>query len=300
MGRVITIVSGKGGVGKTSVTANLGIALAEQGLRVLLVDADIAMANLSLLLGMQASPITLHDVLLGESDVRDVIYDGPKGIGFIPSGLSLQSYRRVDPDRLKAVIKEIKEEYDYILLDGPAGIERAVLAAIAASDEVLVLTEPNPPAIADALKIKLVAQRLNARVIGFVLNNVREQRGEVSAEDIMKMLELPVYGKIPFDEEMRKTFLMKKVEPVILRNPRTFAVQAIRGVASKLSGIKLSSEEEASARGRASAPGSEGGFFKGLFSIFSKKPKGEASGKQKATQAKDKQSNNKQNKEEVK
>lgn len=91
MGRIITLASGKGGVGKTSITANLGIALVQRGNKVLLVDADVAMANLSLLLGMQSSPITLHDVLLGEATIRDATYDGPGGVHFIPSGLSLDS-----------------------------------------------------------------------------------------------------------------------------------------------------------------------------------------------------------------
>src|SRR3989338_8722844 len=107
MGRSIAIVSGKGGVGKTSICANLGIALAQRGVSVCLVDADIAMANLSLLLGMQSSPITLHDVLLGEAGVQDAIYDGPKGVKFVPSGLSLENYRRVDSERLAKVVTSI-------------------------------------------------------------------------------------------------------------------------------------------------------------------------------------------------
>jgi len=126
MTRIITLASGKGGVGKTSITANIGIALAQQGQRVLLVDADVAMANLSLLLGMQSSPITLHDVLLGEANSQDSIYDGPEGINFIPSGLSLESYKRVDSERLEAIISEVASNYDYVLLDAaePLSVRR--------------------------------------------------------------------------------------------------------------------------------------------------------------------------------
>src|SRR3989344_3148945 len=128
MSRVIALASGKGGVGKTTITANLGIALAQRGQRVLLIDADIAMANLSLILGMHSSPITLHDVLLGEASIQDAIYDGPAGIAFIPSGLSLESYRRVDSERLEQVVESIKDQFDFILLDAPAGIEKNVTA----------------------------------------------------------------------------------------------------------------------------------------------------------------------------
>src|SRR3989338_4275778 len=135
MGRVISLISGKGGVGKTTITANLGIALAKRGLNVCLVDADIAMANLSLILNMQNSPITLHDVLLGEASVQDAIYDGPAGVRFMPSGLSLENYRRVYSESLHGVIESLRQQYDFGLLDCAGGIEKNVIAAISASDE---------------------------------------------------------------------------------------------------------------------------------------------------------------------
>ena len=241
MARIITIASGKGGVGKTTLTANLGIALSQMGKRVLLVDADIAMANLSLLLGMQSSPITLHDVLLGESAIDDAIYDGPAGSNFIPSGLSLESYRRVDSERLESVVRSVAEKYDFILLDAPAGIEKNVMAALAAADEILLLTVADSPSIADVLKIKLTAQRLGSNPIGVVLNLSTGEKGEIGSDDIMKMLELPVYGVIPFDPEVRRSFMQEKVQPVILRKPNSPASIAIRKIAAKIAGVKIES-----------------------------------------------------------
>ena len=227
MARIIALASGKGGVGKTVITVNLGIALARRGKRVLLVDADIAMANLSLLLGMQSSPITLHDVLLGESSVSDAIYDGPEGVQFIPSGLSLESYRRVDSERLAPVLQEIVEDYDFILIDAPAGIEKNVMSALSAAEEILLVTAPNSPSIADVLKTKIVAQRLGSKPIGVIINFTRGEKGEIDKEDIMKMLELPVYGIIPFDDEVRKSFMQERVSPVIVRKPDCPASEAI-------------------------------------------------------------------------
>ncbi|MDO8647235.1 MAG: cell division ATPase MinD [Candidatus Diapherotrites archaeon] len=266
MGRVICIASGKGGVGKTFLTGNVGIALAQHGFSVCLVDADIAMANLSLLLGMQSSPITLHDVLLGEATIQDAIYEGPKGVKFIPSGLSLENYRRVDSERLESVINSIANQFDFVLLDIPAGIEKNVLSAIAASDEVLLIATPDPPSIADVLKTKIVAQRLNRKTIGIVLNLVRGEKGEISDTDVMKMLELPVYGIIPYDPEVRKTFLHEKGGPLMVRTPDSPAALAVQKTASKIAGIEISI-----ASPKSKNPIMQ--FFNKLFSIFKKKPK---------------------------
>lgn len=262
MGRVIAIVSGKGGVGKTTITANLGIALAKRNLNVCLIDADIAMANLSLLLNMQNSPITLHDVLLGEANIQDSIYDGPAGIKFIPSGLSLENYRRVDSERLQSVIESIRNQFDYILLDCAAGIEKNVLAAVSASDEILLVTAPTSPSIADVLKAKITAQRLGSKTIGVLMNFVRKEKGEISKDDVMKMLELPVLATIPFDDEVRKSFMQEKVMPVMVRVPGTPAAVEIQKAAAKIAGLKTQIDQ-----------GKKKGFFAILFGFFKRKPK---------------------------
>ena len=268
MSRVIALASGKGGVGKTTITANLGIALAQRGQRVLLIDADIAMANLSLILGMHSSPITLHDVLLGEASIQDAIYDGPAGIAFIPSGLSLESYRRVDSERLEQVVESIKDQFDFILLDSPAGIEKNVTSCFAASDQVLLVSSPDSPSIADALKTKITAQRIGVAPLGIILNFVRGEKGEIPHDDIMKMLELPLYGIVPFDDEVRKSFLQEKAQPLILRRPNSPAAIAIRKVAAKLDGMPIEFKAPSSGKGI-------GKFFNNLFSIFKRKPKTE-------------------------
>ena len=267
MTRIITIASGKGGVGKTTITANLGIALAQRNQRVLVVDADVAMANLSLLLGMQSSPITLHDVLLGESSIHDAIYDGPGGVHFIPSGLSLESYRRVDPERLESVIKEISASYDFVLLDAPAGIEKSVMASLAAADEILLVTIPNSPSVADVLKTKIVAQRIGSRPIGVILNFLRGEKGEISDDDIMKMLELPIYGMIPYDPEVRKSFMQENVAPVIIRKPESPASVAIHKMAAKLSGVSVEIK---------AVKAKNKGLFARLFGFFKRKKKADA------------------------
>ena len=244
MGRVITLASGKGGTGKTTITANLGIALAMRKQKVLLIDADVAMSNLSLILGMQSSPITLHEVLLGEAGIEDAIYEGPKGIELIPSGLSLESYRKVDSERLKSVVDQVKDDYDFVLLDAPAGIGKDTLSSISAADQVLLIVDPSSPAIADALKTKIIAQKIGSKPFGIIINFMRKEKGEVKKEQIMKLMELPAYGIIPFDTEVRKTFMLEQVEPIIIRKPDSPASKAIHKTAAKLTGLEVEFEEE--------------------------------------------------------
>ncbi len=260
MVRIIAIASGKGGTGKTTLTANLGIALSRLGKKVLLIDADVAMANLSLILGMQSSPITLHDVLLGEAQAHDAIYDGPEGIHFIPSGLSLDNYKRVDSERLGGIVSQLSDKYDFILLDAAAGIEKNVLSALSAAQETLIITMPTSPAIADALKTKLVAQRLGSKVIGVVVNFVMGEKGEITKQEASSILELPVYGVIPFDQEVRKSFMQQKVSPVIIRKSDSPAAQEFQKIGSRLTGTKIVETQQTKA-----------GFFSRLISIFKKK-----------------------------
>jgi septum site-determining protein MinD len=260
MARVIAIASGKGGTGKTTLTANLGICLSRLGKKVLLVDADVAMANLSLILGMQSSPITLHDVLLGEAQVHDAVYDGPEGLHFIPSGLSLDNYKRVDSERLSSIVSELEDNYDFILLDAAAGIEKNVLSAFSAAQESLLVTMPTSPAIADALKTKLVAQRLGSKVIGIVINFVMGEKGEISKQEASSILELPVYGVVPYDTEVRKSFMQQKVAPVSIRKKDSPAAQEFQKLASRLTGLRASEVKL-----------EKKGLFSRLFSKFKRK-----------------------------
>lgn len=127
--RVVCMASGKGGTGKTTVTANLGTALAELGAETYILDADIAMANLGLILRMEDAPVTLHDVLAGEADIEEAIYEGPHGVKVIPAGISLEGIRKANPDRLRDVVEHIIDRADFLLIDAPAGLGRDAITA---------------------------------------------------------------------------------------------------------------------------------------------------------------------------
>ncbi len=257
MGRTFSIVSGKGGVGKTTMAANLAVALSSLGQKVLLIDADVAMANIALMFRLQSVPITLQDVLLGESDIYDAMYSGPNGLTVVPSGLSLNAYRRINPDKLKEIVSSVAQEYDYVILDAPAGIGDNALAAMAATSEAILVVTPDPASLADALKVKLVAERVGVKPYGAIINMVRKLPGEASEEHVRELLELAVLGSVPDDPEVRKSILLKKPAPVVLRAPNSPASRAIMQIASRISGIQIKREKK--------------GFLTFIQSIFKRK-----------------------------
>ncbi len=258
MGRKISIVSGKGGVGKTTVAANLSVALAKLGEKVLVIDADVAMANLALLFGLQSAPITFQDVLLGEAEIYDAMYEGPHGLTVVPSGLSLQAYRRVNPDKMAEVLKGIENEFDYIFLDAPAGIGDNAMAAMAATNEAIFVVTPDKASIADALKAKLTAERIGVKPYGVIMNMVRGFPEEPKEEDVKNIMELAVLGSVPDDKEVRRSLLLKKPAPVVVRKPDSPAANAFMQIASRISGIQPKQEEKK-------------GFLTFIKSIFKKK-----------------------------
>ena len=152
MKRVIVVASGKGGVGKTTITANLGVALSTFGEETLVLDADVAMANLELILGMEGKSITLHDVLSGDASIEDAIYEGPGGLKVVPAGISLEGLRKIKLDRLEEALETILQDTDILLIDAPAGLEKDALASIAAAQEMILVTTPEVPSISDALR----------------------------------------------------------------------------------------------------------------------------------------------------
>ena len=135
--RAYTIASGKGGTGKTTVTVNLGTALAQLGKETIIMDADIGMANLGLILGLEDVPVTLHEVLAGKASITEAIYEGPHGVKVVPSGLSLQGFQQANPEKMRDVMRDLVSRCDFLLIDAPAGISRDGVIPLAIADEVI-------------------------------------------------------------------------------------------------------------------------------------------------------------------
>ncbi len=232
--RSIAVASGKGGVGKTSVSVNLGLVLSKMGKRVIIVDADVIMANMGILLGIERAPISLHDVLIGEVDVKDAVYDGPAGLKYVPASLGMEKLASIDYPRLAQAVAELGENADFVLVDCPSGLAIDAENALKSCKEVLLVLTPEPASLADALKVKKAAERNNMGVAGVVYNMVIGDKSEIRGSDVEVLMGEKILAEIPLDLNVRRAGAMQ--EPVVMKFPDTAFSKGMWEVARKLSG----------------------------------------------------------------
>lgn len=234
MTRLISVVSGKGGVGKTTLTTNLGIALTDMGYNVLVLDANLTTPNLSMHLGFPLFPVTIHDVLKGRADIFDAIYEYENGMKFIPAGIGINDLKGVDARDLANSIINLIGNIDIILIDSAAGLGREALSAVEASDEVLIITNPDLPSVTDALKAVKLSEKVGAKVLGVIVNRVKNKSHELSLPDIEDMLGLDIIEHIP-ESEMVQLAISKR-KPIVHHNPRDITSQRVIKIAHSLVG----------------------------------------------------------------
>lgn len=238
-GKVVTITSGKGGVGKTTTTANLGIALASTGDKVVCIDSDIGLRNLDVVMGLENRIVyDLVDAIEGrcrtsQAMIRDKRFES---LFLIPAAQT-RDKNAVSPSDMVRLCDALREEMDWILIDSPAGIERGFRNALAPSDEVLVVTNPEVSAVRDADRIiglveaeekgpaKLIINRLNPGMV---------KRGDmISADDVVELLAVKLIGIVPEDEAVLVS--TNHGSPVVL-NEKSRAGQAFADIARRLKG----------------------------------------------------------------
>lgn len=237
MTRLILLTSGKGGVGKTTLSSNLAASLAELGENVIAMDANLTTPNLGLHLGMHLTPHTLHDVLKGKSRLQDAIYPHPLGFKVIPSSIGLDDIKGVDVGRLPEISFSLLGKADYVIIDSAAGIGRESLSALSASDEVIIVTNPNLPAVVDALKILKITKESNIKIIGIIVNRIKGERHELSSEEIKEMLGVDIIAEIPEDDNVASSISAKN--PLVNYLPDSPASIEIKKLAAWLSGKKF-------------------------------------------------------------
>lgn len=208
MSEVIVITSGKGGVGKTTTTANLGTGLAKLGNKVVLIDTDIGLRNLDVVLGLENRIVyNLVDVIEGNCRIRQALIKDKRcdNLYLLPSAQT-RDKTSVTPEQMKKLTDELKEEFDYIILDCPAGIEQGFKNAIAGADRALVVTTPEVSAIRDADRIIGLLEATEMKKIDLIVNRIRMdmvKRGDMmSMDDVVDILAIPIIGAVPDDENI--------------------------------------------------------------------------------------------------
>ena len=233
--RRIGIISGKGGVGKTTVTANLGAVLAKKLKKdVAIVDCNLTTSHLSLSLGMYYCPVTLNHVLRGETKIKDAMYSHPSGMKIIPASIRLEEMVGVDSSKLKSVISKLHKKVDIILLDSSPGLGNETLSAIKASNEIIFVTNPNLPAVTDVIKCRDIIKSMRKKPIGVVVNMITKGRHELSKKEVEILTELPVIASIPHDMNVLKSLAERT--PIVLHKPRSSASKELTRFARWLVG----------------------------------------------------------------
>ncbi len=205
-GKVVTISSGKGGVGKTTATANLGISLASLGKKVVVIDADIGLRNLDVIMGLENRIVyDLVDIVEGRSKLRQAMIKHKKfdRLFLIPAAQT-RDKMAVSPDDMVKLTDELREDFDYVLIDSPAGIERGFRNALEPADEVLIVTNPEVSAVRDADRIIGLIEAADKGPGRLIINRLKTdlvKKGEMlSSEDVYDILGLTIIGIIPEDE----------------------------------------------------------------------------------------------------
>ena len=259
MSEVIVITSGKGGVGKTTTTANVGTGLAQLGKKVVLIDTDIGLRNLDVVMGLENRIVyNLVDVVEGNCRPKQAMIKDKKypNLFLLPSAQT-RDKTSVTPEQMKALTEELKDDFDYIILDCPAGIEQGFKNAIAGADRALIVTTPEVSAIRDADRIIGHLESEEFKKIQLIVNRIRMdmvKKGDMmSVEDVLDILAIDLIGVVPDDENI--VIATNEGEPVVGKD--TQAGKAYANICRRVTGEEVPIMEFQA-----------DGFFKKLANLF--------------------------------
>lgn len=243
MSRIIVVTSGKGGVGKTTCTANLGMALAQRGHKVAVIDADFGLRNLDLLLGLENRIVyTAVEVLAGECRLEQALVKDKRqpNLVLLPAAQN-RTKDAVTPDQMRKLVNALTRVFNFILIDSPAGIEMGFLNAIAAAKEALVITTPEVAAVRDADRVVGLLEANDVKNLHLIINRIKpamvQQDKMMSVEDVQDILAIPLIGVIPDDEKVIVS--TNKGEPLVLSQGVSLAGVAFQNVVRRLEGEKV-------------------------------------------------------------
>jgi septum site-determining protein MinD len=240
MGRIIVITSGKGGVGKTTCTANLGTALARNGHSVALMDADFGLRNLDLLLGLENRVVyTALEVLAGQCRLEQALVRDKRqnDLVLLPAAQN-RNKDAVTPEQMKQLAYALTKKYDFVLIDCPAGIEMGFQNAIAAADEAIVVTTPEISAVRDADRVIGLLEANRIKNVKLILNRIRpamvQANDMMSVSDVQEILSIPLLGIIPDDEKV--IVATNRGEPLVLSEEESLSKMAMNNIVQRIEG----------------------------------------------------------------
>jgi len=238
MVRIIDICSGKGGVGKTTVAANLGVALQKFNKKVVVIDCNLTTSHLSLLFGMYSYPVTLNSFLKNEARIEDATYLHNSGLRIVPASLDFRDVVNIDANDLKQKLKNAFSNYDIVFLDSAPSLGRESLIALKASDEALFVANPHILSLVDVVKCHQLINTLEDRPlpIGIIVNRVRNRNYEIKPDEIRNFSDLPIIGIIPEDEKILESTNKKTLVTISKQN--SSSSKAFFEIAAKLSGVE--------------------------------------------------------------
>jgi septum site-determining protein MinD len=232
MTKVLGIIAIKGGVGKTTTSANVGAALSDEFMkRVLIVDANFSAPNLGLHLGIVKPEYTLHDVLSDKIDIADAIIKHEYGFDVLPASLVP---KKINPYKLKNRLEKIKSEYDYIILDSSPTMNEEILSTMIASDELLVVTTPDYPTLSCTLQAINVAKKKKTNISGLIINKIRNKKFELQLDEIEQATSVPVLAMLPDDVKVLQS--LSTTMPLVLESPASEAAVEYKKLCASLIG----------------------------------------------------------------
>jgi len=234
MAKIYAIISGKGGVGKTTTTINLAASLNYLGEDVVIVDANLTTPNVGIHLGAPIVPVTLNHVLNNQAKFEDAIYEHESGTKVMPASLSLRETEKVDYSKFPELMKKVKKITNYVLIDSAAGLGEEARCAIDACDEIIIVTNPEMSAVTDALKTVKLAEEKGKTITGVILTRYRGKSHEMTIPNIRDMLEIPILGIIPEDDAIRESQAIKNA--VIHTHPRSKAAKTYFNTSKRILG----------------------------------------------------------------
>lgn len=240
--RIITVASGKGGVGKTSLTVNLAIALARAGKKVMIMDADLGMANVDIMMGLTPRH-TLHDVMQGQKRLREIVLESWEGVKIVPGCSGIFEAADMQRIRREALMKELElfgRDMDYILVDTGAGISKAVLGFVASADDVIIVITPEPTSITDGYGIIKVLSRFKLHDQVYLVVNMAGNVQE--AEEAARKIEVVAHtylditikrlGAIYMDTNVKRS--IKEMTPYMVKYPRSQTAVSVTKIAENI------------------------------------------------------------------